>query len=73
MPAKKEKLGKYYSLLNSADENEKMLDAIRKQRYPMICINDVENNLSAEDTERLIERIADAFESILQNKSCFEK
>ena len=73
VPEKKEKLGKYYSVLNSSDENERMINAIKKQRYPMICINDVENNLSAEDTERLIERIADAFESILPNKSCFEK
>ena len=49
---------------------EKLIDAIIKQKYNMICINDNESNF---DFEKVRSEVLVAFEKILPNKSSFEK
>lgn len=51
-------------------ENDKITSFIRNQERPLICINDSEEIM---DFERTQNRIAAAFESILPEKSSFEK
>lgn len=50
--------------------NELLYDAIKKQRYKMICIND---NFQEEDMDSVMKEVINAFESILPEKSTFEK
>ena len=52
------------------DDNKEALDAIRNQVYDIVCLNDREVVRDFEGQKRLIQ---DAFESILPDKSGFEK
>lgn len=67
-PAHESKIGKNFSL--SPNIIEKVCEAIRKQQYPQICINDTKNNTNPEDC---VSKIITAFETILPEKSAFEK
>ena len=60
--------GRKYFPLKS--ENPAALEAIKKQTYDMICLNDREG---IEDFERQRDLIKQAFECILPKKSAFEK
>lgn len=61
--------GKYFSLSNM-EAVEEACCAIKKRRYPEICLND---NCSEEDFVRAKDKINEAFQSVLMNKSRFEK
>lgn len=51
------------------EENEQLYEAIRKQKYKYICIND---DCSEEEYEVIKKKVIDAFEEILPQKSEFE-
>lgn len=51
-------------------KSDKAIDAIEHQRYKLICLND---NVHIRNYEQVMSRIASAFESILPEKSSFEK
>ena len=52
------------------DNNQKAIEAIKKQKYKMICLNDVTSDF---DFDKAKNELIDAFESILPEKSSFEK
>lgn len=54
----------------SAETADSICDAIKNSRYDMICVNDPED---VDEAERLVEQIKNAFESILPQKSSFER
>ena len=60
-------LGKYFV---ASDKNKKLLSAIRKQKYKIICIND---SVEVVDFEKTKNEIKNAFENILNEKCSFEK
>ena len=63
---------KYSYYCQLSNDNEKIYNIIRKQKYQDICLNDGEN----EDTieyERVRNELIQAFESILPDKCQFEK
>ena len=60
-------VGMFYTINNSADGT-----LIRQQKYRMLCINDMGLQASQEEFEQARDRINDAFESILPEKSSFE-
>lgn len=62
------KIGKYFEIKN---QNEQLLEVIKKQKYKMICINDVTETINV-DFERVKSEINNAFEKILPSKSSFE-
>jgi hypothetical protein len=62
-------IGKYYSI---ADENSLLLRDIREQRCKLICLND-DYNTPITKFEKVRDDIVSAFESILPQKSSFEK
>ena len=49
---------------------EKAVEAIRNQSYSLVCLND---NARIRDYEQVMQKIQEAFESILPSKSSFEK
>lgn len=57
-------------MFNMNDNIDKMVKAIKKQKYKMICINDSDEKF---DFDKRKTRIIDAFEYILPEKSSFEK
>ena len=61
--------GKVYEIYNGVDQKQQILNKIKNQLMPMICINDNENV----DFEPMKERIKQAFDKILPEKSSFEK
>jgi len=63
---RKTNIGKVYHL---SDNNRKIYDAIEKQRYKMICVNDLTDIVSFETEKKLLRK---AFETILPLKSEFE-
>ena len=67
-PAHESKIGKNFSL--SPDNVENVCEAIQKQQFPQICINDTKSNT---EPERCTSKIIAAFETILPLKSAFEK
>lgn len=67
-PMNMDKQGKYFCITGT--ENEELLKAIREKRYKRLCIND---NCSQEVFENVRDSISAAFESILPEKSKFEK
>ena len=73
VPQKREKLGRYFEISKERDKNAEIAEAIRKQDYPVICINDTDNGMTAQEFEELKKQLAEAFEGILPNKSSFEK
>ncbi len=60
-------IGKLFMI---SDSNQDMLDAIKKRKYKMICLNDDEN---IQDFDQVKMDIQKAFEEILPDKSMFEK
>lgn len=68
-PINRKKLGEKITIL---DDNTKILDIIRRQKYPMVCINDM-GKTKEEHFDRLKQEFIDAFDSILPDKSSFEK
>ena len=67
-PVHENGIGRNFSL--SPDNIKEVCDAIIKQHYPQICINDTQNNI---DPDRCAAEIVRAFETILPQKSSFEK
>ena len=63
------KIGKYFEISNY---NENMLNAIEKQKYKMICMNDVDSTRKI-DFEKIKNTINKSFDKILSEKSKFEK
>lgn len=61
--------GKVYEIYNGVEQNQDLFKSIENQLMPMICINDNENV----DFEPMKERIKQAFDKILPEKSSFEK
>lgn len=68
--------GKFYpKKINSCffrglEEENKLISAIRKQKYKIICINDSE--LNNEKFDKIKEEVKESFEKILPEKSAFE-
>ncbi|HIU33015.1 MAG TPA: Stealth CR1 domain-containing protein [Candidatus Pullichristensenella excrementigallinarum] len=62
--------GRHFSLSSNPQKNEEIARVIRSQQEPMICLNDVVADFNFE-TEK--QRMIAAFESILPEKSSFEK
>ena len=72
-PEKREKLGRYFEVSKENDKNDEIAKAISNQAYPVVCINDTDNGMSEQQFEDLKRRLSEAFETILPNKSSFEK
>lgn len=68
-PRRLSSIGAYHRI--DAAGIDGLCDAIVRQRNPLICANDV-GPLSTEEFTTFRNRIADAFETILPNKSSFE-
>jgi len=64
------KIGKSVALGNNQEENQQIYDMIRKQKYKIICVNDMVTSDIFEEEKK---KLQDAFESILPDKSSFEK
>ena len=58
------------SVLLDTESVGQICDAIRRQEYPLICINDTDSN---KDAQRCFADVASAFDSILPDRSSFEK
>ena len=69
VPIGRYKKGKVYEIYNGVEQNQELFKIIEDQAMPMICINDNENV----DFEPMKERIKQAFDRILPEKSSFEK
>lgn len=69
VPIGRYKKGKVYEIYNGVEQNQELFKIIEDQAMPMICINDNENV----DFEPMKERIKQAFDKILPEKSSFEK
>lgn len=70
-PEKPEKIGKYFGI---KEENiGRVAGIIKGQEYPQICINDIIPDSAGDILQRAQEEIHSAFESILPEKSSFEK
>lgn len=67
-PVHEKRMGKNYSI--SPNNVEEVYKAIRNQTIPQICINDTINNTNNDYCMRMI---AEAFDTILPDKSSFEK
>ncbi len=70
-PIKASSLGRFHNV-TSLDDVTSVCDDIKRQKYPIICINDFLNKVTDKDFRHLEHNIATAFECILPNKSSFE-
>lgn len=68
-PIGRHEKGKVYEIYNGVEQNQELFKIIENQAMPMICINDNDNV----DFEPMKERIKQAFDKILPEKSSFEK
>jgi hypothetical protein len=68
-PVHEKRLGEHLTLGKGAPDAA--CDAIRRQKWPEICLND--RDISEEDFERCRAAIEEAFQKILPEKSAFEK
>lgn len=59
--------GKYYEISN---DNEKIISAVTRQRYKIVCLNDVDDMINFVRAKMELKK---AFDGILPNKSGFEK
>ena len=66
-PKDVEKISKLF--FDIENQKDKINDAIRHQKYSMICINDSE---AINDFEKTKQAIIDSFDAILPDKSRFE-
>lgn len=62
------KHGKYYNITEA--DIDKIVRCIKKQEKNMVCLNDVNEKI---DFEVMKQKIQEAFERILPEKSFFEK
>ncbi len=60
-------MGKYFTLSNN---NKKLIRAIEKKKYKIICINDADTSI---DFDKAKTEINESFEKIFNEKSSFEK
>lgn len=63
------RLGKMVELSDNKKRNSSIYKSIIKQKYPMICVNDVENKVNFELEKQ---RLKNAFEHIFPEKSNYE-
>lgn len=63
------KTGNVLAVSDDNTENEYVYDYIRRQRRPMVCIND---NVADGNYEKIRQQLISAFEAILPEKSSFE-
>lgn len=61
------KFGKFYIL---SDNNKKIINDIKKQKYKCVCVNDVGEY---KNFEKIKQELNNAFEFLLKEKSSFEK
>lgn len=69
VPIGRHRKGRVYEIYNGVEQNQELFKIIKNQAMPMICINDNDNV----DFEPMKERIKQAFDRILPEKSSFEK
>lgn len=62
-------IGKYFEFGSDDSSNEEIFNAIRKQKYKMICLNDGD---VTENFEILKNKLVESFHTILPQKSSFE-
>ncbi len=63
-------IGKYFGIMQNLKANKKLFDAIKKQKYKMICANDI---CSENDIEVIKKALHISFDHILPEKCSFEK
>ena len=63
-------IGMNYALCDDENYNEKVYNIIKKQKYKMVCVNDMVDD---ENFEKVKLELKNTFEAILPNKSEFEK
>ena len=73
VPEKAKILGQYYELDGNQNNVEKISCVIRNKKQPIICINDVLDAVNDQEYKSISETIVDAFDSILPEKSKYEK
>lgn len=73
-PAKRKNLGKYYEIANDIKSNMDLYNAIKQQKYPVICINDaIDDDLASNEyLSSISTELTKAFEAILPDKCSFE-
>ena len=67
---KAESIGMYFGL---KEDNSLLCKAVREQQYPQICLNDTLFTATDSVLQHTQEEITEAFESILPQKSIYEK
>lgn len=73
VPTKRMKLGHYYEIQDDMTKNKEILEAIRSQKYPVVCLNDKVETINSQQLNYLSKELINAFEEILPRKSTFEK
>ena len=68
VPCNEKRRGRFFTL--GEDDPREICEAIRRQSYPQICLNDKGSNT---DSNRVFSAIDEAFAQILGEKSSFEK
>lgn len=63
-------IGRFYCLADKKEDNELIFDAVKGQKYKMLCIND---SVTGDGFEDIKEQLKAAFETILPEKSAYEK
>ena len=71
-PANEKKRGIYFCFGRDLDGLSRICDVIRRQSSPQLCLNDKANEAS-DEMEECIREVSRAFDSILPEKSSFEK
>lgn len=64
------KIGQYFAICNDDAKNEKLNKTIRSGEYKILCIND---EYTGDDFEGVKEQLINSFETVLPEKSSFEK
>ena len=67
-PGNEKRMGRCFAIRE--DDLDLACDSIRGQKWPQVCLNDAEITI---DPRHCFDALADAFESILPEKSSFEK
>ncbi len=66
------RIGRNFALNNDHNYNKKVYDKIMKQKYKLICVNDMIQDKNMDNFEIAKEQLKNAFEKILPTKSSFE-
>lgn len=64
------KIGRTYALCDDEEYNAKVYEKIRKQKYKMICVNDM---VQEKDFEEVKKELQNTLDQLLPDKSSFEK